>query len=90
MTKKRRAGGRSGGSRGRAQTVQCSSCGRSVPADKAKKSTKYVSVVDPRMAQELRKAGAVIPRRRETQIFCISCAIHRKRVKIRSKDARKE
>lgn len=90
MTKKRRTGGRSGGSKGRAPPVQCDNCGRSVPADKAKKRTRYISVLDPRMAQELRKAGAIIPRRRETATYCVSCAIHFGQVKIRSKDNRKK
>lgn len=89
MTKKRKSGGRSGGSRGRATSVQCSNCGRTIPADKAKKKTKYVSVVDPRMAKELRDAGAILPRRRITQYYCISCAVHFGQVNPRDKSERK-
>ena len=89
MTKKRRGGGRSGGSKGRAGNVQCSNCGRQVPSDKAKKRTRYVSIVDARLAKELREAGANIPRRRETSIFCVSCAVHFKQVRVRSKASRK-
>jgi small subunit ribosomal protein S26e len=90
MTKKRKSGGRTKGKKGRGQTVQCSLCGRMVPADKAKKQTKYVSLVAPQLARELRKAGTHIPTRRVTKYYCISCAVHRGRVKIRSKDDRKD
>ena len=68
---------------------QCSNCGRMVPSDKIKKQTRYVSVVDPRMSKELREAGAILPRRKVTENFCVSCAIHYKKVKIRSSDSRK-
>lgn len=89
MTKKRKSGGRSGGSRGNKGNVQCSNCGRQVPSDKIKKVSRYISVVDPSMRKELRDAGAVLPRRKETSTFCVSCAIHFKQVKIRSKASRK-
>lgn len=69
MTKKRKSGGRSGGSRGNKGNVQCSNCGRQVPADKIKKVTRYISVVDPSMRKELQDAGAVLPRRKETSTF---------------------
>ncbi len=89
MPKKRRSGGRSGGKKGTARTIQCDNCGRRVPADKIKKVTRYVSVVDPSMRQELVAAGAILPRRKVINNYCISCAIHLKRVKIRSKESRK-
>ncbi|MBS85287.1 30S ribosomal protein S26e [archaeon] len=89
MAKKRRSGGRSGGKRGNNTAEQCSNCGRMVPSDKIKKQTRYVSVVDPRMSKELREAGAILPRRKVTENFCVSCAIHYKKVKIRSSDSRK-
>ena len=89
MTKKRKSGGRSGGKRGNTVNEQCSNCGRRVPADKVKKVTRWISVVDPSMRKELSAAGAVLPRRQVTSKFCVSCAIHFKQVKIRSKDSRK-
>jgi small subunit ribosomal protein S26e len=63
MGKKRKSGGRSKGGKGSLGKVQCSSCGRLVPRDKAKRKTSYKS--------------------------CVSCAIHRHQVKIRSADERK-
>lgn len=89
MAKKRRSGGRSGGKRGNNTNEQCDNCGRMVPADKIKASTRWVSVVDPRMSKELREAGAILPRRRVTSKYCVSCAVHYGQVKIRSKDKRK-
>jgi len=53
MTKKRRSGGRSKGSKGGSGTVQCSLCGAQVPRDKAKRVTKYTSLVDRRLMKEL-------------------------------------
>jgi len=89
MTKKRKSGGRSKGSKGKGGLVQCSACGRMVPSDKAKKQTKYVTLIDPTLARELRREGTFIPRQRVTKIYCVSCAVHRGNVKIRSKADRK-
>lgn len=90
MAKKRKSGGRSKGSSGRSGTVQCSSCGRIVPTDKAKKFTKRVSSVDPQLARELRKQGSYIPVRKVTSYYCISCAVHKGRVQIRQASERKK
>ena len=89
MTKKRKSGGRSKGSKGKGGMVQCDSCGRLVPSDKVKKETKYVTLIDPMLARELRREGTFIPRERTTKNYCVSCAVHRGRVKIRSKKDRK-
>ena len=87
MPKKRRSGGRS--KSGAAGSVKCSKCGRMVPRDKAKKSTRKVSLVDYKMVKELRDQGAIIPRQNVVEYYCISCAVHRGKVQIRSKDDRK-
>ena len=89
MPKKRRSGGRRKGKSGRPGTVQCSSCGRLVPRDKAKKVTVTVTLVDPQLAKELRKQGAYVPVRKEVKYYCVSCAVHRGIVKIRAEDERK-
>ncbi|MHA1220687.1 MAG: 30S ribosomal protein S26e [Candidatus Heimdallarchaeota archaeon] len=89
MAKKRKSGGRSKGSKGKGGMVQCSACGRLVPVDKVKKETKYVTLVDPTLARELRREGTFIPRQRTTKNYCVSCAVHRGSVKIRSKADRK-
>ena len=89
MPKKRKSGGRAGGSKGKSELVQCSSCSRLVPIDKAKKETKYITLIDPLLARELRKEGTFIPREQTTVYYCVSCAIHRGKIKIRSKEERK-
>lgn len=69
--------------------VQCSYCGAQVPRDKAKRVTKYTSLVEPRLLKELRDQGAQIARYRSTKYLCISCAVHRGVVKVRGKEERK-
>ena len=89
MPKKRKSGGRSKGSKGKPVTVHCAKCGRLVPRDKAKKKTRYQSVVDPKIYKDLKKQGAIIPKRQVIQYYCVKCAVHYRLVKIRSKDERK-
>lgn len=69
--------------------VQCSYCGAQVPRDKAKRVTRYTSLVDRRLLKELRETGAQIARYRTTKTLCVSCAVHRGVVKVRGKDERK-
>ncbi|MFQ6064733.1 MAG: 30S ribosomal protein S26e [Candidatus Bathyarchaeia archaeon] len=90
MPKKRRSRGRSKGSKGRSAQVQCCVCGQLVPRDKAKKSTRRVSVLNPALARELRQKGTYIASRRETKYYCVSCAVHRGIVKVRAEEERKQ
>jgi len=69
--------------------VQCSYCGAMVPRDKAKRITRYTSLVDSRLFKELKQQGAQISRVRTTKYLCISCAVHRGVVKVRNKNERK-
>jgi len=69
--------------------VQCSLCGQLVPSDKAKKFTRRISVVDPILARELRQKGTYVSSRTQTKYYCVSCAVHRGVVKVRSKDTRR-
>jgi len=90
LAKKRKSGGRHQGGHGASHNVQCSRCGRLVPADKAKKFTKRVSSVDPQLARELRQQGSYIETRRLTSYYCISCAIHSGKLQIRQHVDRKD
>ena len=89
MPMKRKSRGRSKGSKGRSGFVQCSMCGELVPRDKAKKLTRRTSLVDHTLAKELRQKGAYFPTRVQTKYYCISCAVHRGVVKVRSRSERK-
>lgn len=89
MPKKRSSGGRSKGGKGRTGMVQCSYCGAQVPRDKAKRVTRWTSLVDSRLLKELQDQGARVSRERTTKYLCISCAVHRGVVKVRGKEERK-
>jgi small subunit ribosomal protein S26e len=61
-----------------------------VPRDKAKKRTQVKGMIsDPVFAKELRKSGTYIPRNVTVKWYCISCAVHRGVVKVRSESERK-
>ena len=89
MPSKRKSGGRSKGGKGASGYVQCESCGGLVPRDKAKKVTRRVSMVDYALAKELRQQGAFIASPVKTKYYCVSCAVHRGVVKVRSKNSRR-
>jgi small subunit ribosomal protein S26e len=89
MPVKRKSRGRSKGSKGKGSLVQCSGCGQLVPRDKAKKTSRRVSMVDSRLYKELRQKGAYMPSRIATKYYCVSCAVHRGVVKVRARNERK-
>lgn len=89
MPVKRKSHGRSKGSKGRGSLVQCASCGATVPKDKAEKVTKKVSLVDRSLEKELRKQGAYISTPVRTKYYCVSCAVHRGIVNVRSEEDRR-
>ena len=60
-----------------------------MPRDKAKRVTRYTSLVDRRVLKELQAQGASVARYQTTKYLCISCAVHRHVVHVRSKDDRK-
>ena len=90
MPVKRKSRGRSKGSKGKGSLVQCQGCGQQVPRDKAKKVSRRTSLVDSVIYKELRQKGAYIASSQETKHYCISCAIHRGVVNIRSKNDRRQ
>lgn len=89
MTKKRKSRGRSKGGKGRSSLIQCSNCGMQVPRDKAKRSTHWVSLVDPALGRELRAKGAYIARQQVVKYYCVSCAVHFGVSKVRARDERR-
>ncbi|MCW4052535.1 MAG: 30S ribosomal protein S26e [Candidatus Bathyarchaeota archaeon] len=89
MPVKRKSRGRSKGGKGKGSLVQCNSCGQQVPRDKAKRVSRRVSVVDYALSKELRQKGTYIASPVETKYYCVSCAVHRGVVKVRSRDDRR-
>lgn len=90
MPKKRKSRGRAKGDKGRASRIQCDGCGAWIPRDKAVKITKPVPIVDPQLAKELRRSGALISKRVVTKYLCVSCAVFQGVVKVRPEEERKK
>jgi small subunit ribosomal protein S26e len=88
MPVKRKSRGRAKGSKGSSSLVQCANCGASVPRDKAKRSTRRVSFVEPQLAKELRQSGTFLASWVDTKYYCISCAVHRGIVHVRAESER--
>jgi small subunit ribosomal protein S26e len=89
VPKKRESRGRRKGDKGSVRQIQCDNCGRMVPADKAVCVTRMYSPVDPQLARELERKGAIIMRYPVTKCYCINCAIHYGIIKIRPEHERK-
>ncbi len=89
MPKKRENRGRRKGAKGKVRMIQCDNCGKLVPEDKAVCVTRMYSPVDPQLAKELEKKGAIIMRYPVTKCYCINCAIHLGIIKIRPEQERK-
>ena len=66
------------------EQYHCSQCGVMVPRDKAKKITGRITLVEPTLAKELRAQGAYISPATDVKFYCVSCAVHRGIVKVRS------
>jgi small subunit ribosomal protein S26e len=89
MPVKRKSRGRAKGSKGSSSLVQSANCGASVPRDKAKRSTRRVSFVEPQLAKELRQSGTFLASWVDTKYYCISCAVHRGIVHVRAESERR-
>ena len=89
MPKKRESRGRRKGDKGRVKVIQCDQCGRLIPSDKAVCVTRMYSPVNPQLARELEKKGAIIMKYPVTKCYCISCAIFLGIIKVRPEAERK-
>ena len=58
--------------------------GRWFPEIKAKKITGRITLVEPTLAKELKAQGAYIAPSTDVKFYCVSCAVHRGVVKVRS------
>ena len=89
MPVKRKSRGRSKGSKGKGSLVQCQGCGQQVPRDKVKRVSRRISLVDSLLYKELKQKGTYVASSTETRYYCVSCAVHRGVVKVRSKNERR-
>eukprot|EP00940_MAST-03C_sp_MAST-3C-sp2_P002060 g2060.t1 len=94
MTVKRRNHGRNRSNRGSVgKLLDCEGCGCRVAKDKAIKRFQVRNMVDGSSMRDIKEATAletyVMPKVYMKMAYCVGCAVHRRIVRGRSKEARK-